>query len=154
MAYGLIYTTQFDGFNGQTHTLEIYKKDYDGAVTEIICGGGAVAQNWGPDERNPEIKGCSVDIDLLNVEGNFPLSNFYSNEDNTFKIIHYKGTDITFVGFMVYDDCAEVQLDTTHNISISANDALGLLKNVPLNQSFKTFNIINIYLDTQVIYRV
>lgn len=145
MAYGLIYTTQFDGFNGQQHTLEIYKKDYTGDATEIICGGGAVIQNWGPDERNPPIKGCSIEVDLLNVEGAFPLSNFYSNEDDTFKIIHYKGAQVTFVGFMVYDDCSEVQNDFTHNISISANDALGLLKDVPLNQSPKAYNLVATY---------
>ncbi len=145
MAYGLIYTTQFDNLQGETHTLDIYKKDYVGSVTDVICGAGAVRQVWGPDERNPPIKGCNIEVELLNIEGSFPLSNFYSNEDDTFKCIHTFGAQVTFVGFIVYDDCSEEQIDFTHNISLSATDNLGLLKDVALNRSPKTRSLFASY---------
>ncbi len=139
MAYGKIYTASFDDFNGHTSTIDFYKKDYAGAVTEIICGGGAVKQSWGPDEPNAPIKGCSIEAELLNIEGGFPLSNFYSREDDTFQVVFSVDSTVKFKGFLVQDDCTEIMVDYTHNISISATDNLGLLKKVALNESIKTF---------------
>lgn len=145
MAYSLIYTAEFDGYNGQQNSIEILKKDYVGDSSVITCGAGAVKQVWGPDEPKALIKGCSLEVDLLNIEGSFPLSNFYSNEDDTFQILFYIGTDLKFKGYIVSDDCTEEMIDWTHNITISATDSLGLLKDIPLNQSPKAFNLVGTY---------
>lgn len=145
MAYSLIYTAEFDGYNGQQNSIEILKKDYVGDSSVITCGAGAVKQAWGPDEPKALIKGCSLEVDLLNIQGNFPLSNFYSNEDNTFQILFYIGTDLKFKGYIVSDDCTEEMIAWTHNITISATDNLGLLKDIPLNQSPKAFNLVGTY---------
>ena len=138
MSYGLIYQTQFDGFNSVTNKIEIYKKDYSGSVTDIVCGAGAASISYGPDEPKAPIKGCEFEAEILNITGSFPLSNFYSNEDDTFKIIFYVAANIKFVGFLVADNCEEIEVDYTHGLKISATDNLGLLKDVPLNGSDKT----------------
>lgn len=138
MAYSLIYIAEFDSLSGQANTVEIYKKDYSGDPSEITCGGGAVKHNWGPDERNPPVKGSSLEINLLNIEGTFPITNLYSNEDDTFKVLYKVEGAVKFAGFIIYDDCSEVQDDFTHDIAISCGDGLGLLKDVALNQSAKT----------------
>lgn len=143
MAYGLIYIAEFDGFNGQANTLEFYKKDFTGDPTAIVCGAGAVKQKWGPDEPKAAIRGCSIEVDLINIEGSFPLSNFYSREDDTFQVLYYVGTDLKFKGYIVPEDCSEVLIDASHNISVSATDGLGLLKDVPLNQSPKTYQLLS-----------
>lgn len=156
MSYALIYFAEFDGFNGAGHRVEFHKKDYSGGSTEIICGGGAVRQSWAPDEPKAPIKGCVLEGELVNIEGSFPLSNLYSNEDDTFLIKLFTNTDLKFIGYLVQDDCAEILADFTHPLKFSATDNLGLLKDVPLGNktvddysvtitysSNNTFNIIS-----------
>ena len=135
MAYELIYTSEFDSFKGAACRLEIDKKDYVGTDSAIICGGGATVLTWGPDEPKATIKGASLDVELLNVEGTFPISNFYSIEDDTFKVRLYENNELVFTGFLVQDDCSEIVDDFTHSLNISATDNLGLLKDISLDQA-------------------
>lgn len=139
MAYGKIYTSDFDSFKAVGYTLEFWKKDYSGAVTAVIASGIPVVHKWGPDDPKPPIKGSSLEIKLLNYQGSFPLSNFFSNEDDTFQVKFYRGVNLLFFGYLVQDDCNEVQDDFTHELPLSANDNIGLLKDVPLNLAPKAF---------------
>jgi hypothetical protein len=135
MAYGLIYTSEFDSFKGAACRLEIDKKDFVGTDTPIVCGGGATVLSWGPDDPKAAIRGASLDVELLNVQGTFPISNFYSIEDDTFKVRLYENNLLVFTGFLVQDDCSEVVDDFTHSLNISATDNLGLLKDISLDQA-------------------
>ena len=135
MAYGLKYISEFDSFKGAICRLEIDEKDFIGDETEIICGGGATVLSWGPDDPKATIKGASLEVQLLNVEGTFPISNFYSIEDDTFKVRLYENNEIVFTGFIVQDDCSEVIDDFTHSLNISATDNLGLLKDISLDEA-------------------
>jgi hypothetical protein len=135
MAYGLIYTSEFDSFKGAACRLEIDKKDFVGTDTPIVCGGGATVLSWGPDDPKAAIRGASLDVELLNVQGTFPISNFYSIEDDTFKVRLYENNLLVFTGFLVQDDCSEIVDDFTHSLNISATDNLGLLKDISLDQA-------------------
>ena len=135
MAYGLIYTSEFDSFKGDACLLEIDKKDFVGDDTPIVCGGGATVLSWGPDDPKAAIRGASLDVELLNVQGTFPISNFYSIEDDTFKVRLYENNLLVFTGFLVQDDCSEIVDDFTHSLNISATDNLGLLKDISLDQA-------------------
>lgn len=135
MAYGLIYTSEFDSFKGAACRLEIDKKDFVGTDSAIICGGGATVLSWGPDDPKAAIRGASLDVELLNVQGTFPISNFYSIEDDSFKVRLYENGQLVFTGFLVQDDCSEVVDDFSHSLNISATDNLGLLKDISLDQA-------------------
>jgi hypothetical protein len=135
MAYGLKYISEFDSFKGAICRLEIDEKDFIGDETEIICGGGATVLSGGPDDPKATIKGASLEVQLLNVEGTFPISNFYSIEDDTFKVRLYENNEIVFTGFLLQDDCSEVIDDFTHSLNISATDNLGLLKDISLDEA-------------------
>jgi hypothetical protein len=135
MAYGLIYTSEFDSFKGAACRLEIDKKNFVGIDTPIVCGGGATVLSWGPDDPKAAIRGASLDVELLNVQGTFPISNFYSIEDDTFKVRLYENNLLVFTGFLVQDDCSEIVDDFTHSLNISATDNLGLLKDISLDQA-------------------
>ena len=143
MSYGLIYTSSFDAFNSQVNTVEFYKKDYAGSSSAIVCGGGAVNLSWGPDEQKAPIKGLQLQGELVNIEGSFPLSNFYSVEDDTFLVKFYVGAALKFTGYLVQDDCNEIQVDFTHTLQFSATDNLGLLKDIALDQSTKAFTLVS-----------
>lgn len=136
MAYGKKYTCDFDS-NVTSYTLEIYQKDYAGTVAALTGGANPVIHTWETDEPKAAIKGSSIAMSFIN-EGNIPLSDFYAVDDEEFKAVllwHTGGGDITlFDGFIVQDDSSELMADYNHEITLSANDNLGLLKDMPFDQ--------------------
>ncbi len=129
MAYGLIYQGEFSSIADNDYRLEILKKDYTGGFTTLVMAGKPAVQNWGTDEIKPAVKGCNLSINYLN-RGSDPIENFYSNNNDEFKVIFYQSTNILFVGFLVQDDIGEPMLDYTHEVQLSATDNLGLLKDI------------------------
>lgn len=139
MAYGLKYRADYDTLNGDTCRIEIFEKDYSGIVYPLELSGEPVTQSYQTDEAAPEIKGCSLTMRFLN-SGSLSIKSFCSNEDDTYKAVHYKNGNVTFVGYLVQDDYSEPLADYRHEIELSANDNLGLLKDVPLNnENIDTF---------------
>lgn len=136
MAYGLKYMAEYDtlGQTAQRCRIEIYEKNYSGIVYPLNLSAEPVIQKYEKDDPFAPIKGCALTLNFHNT-GVLPLTNFYSPEDDQFKVIHYLAGTPTFVGFIVQEDSSEDMVDYRHTVSISANDNLGLLKNVPLNQT-------------------
>lgn len=138
MAYGLKYVSDFDSA-GASYTLEIYEKDFIGYETEVTAGASAVVHSWDTDDPKAPIKGSAVVLNLINEAENITLADLYSSNDEEFKVklIWHSVTDITlFEGFIVQDDSSELMVDFNHEISLSANDNLGLLKDIPFNEAF------------------
>mgnify|MGYP007100047666 CR=1 FL=1 len=140
MPYGLKYQTQFtsqsDANNPeQDYTLQFLYKDYTGEVATLTGGATTCLQKCTVDEPNAAIKGQSLDITLVN-EGNIPISSFFSEDDDGIqvKLLDSSG-NIKFIGFLVQDDFYEGMVDYGHDINLSANDGLGLLKGVILSEA-------------------
>lgn len=140
MAYGLKYQTQFDSISddnnpSRTYTLQFLFKDYTGGPTTITGGGTTVIHKCDLDDPLAPIKGQSLDIRLLN-EGNIPIDSFFSEDDDGVQVILLdNNSNKLFVGFLVQDDFYEGMIDYGHEIRLSANDGLGLLKGVILNEA-------------------
>lgn len=138
MSYGLKYNCDFDS-KSASYTLEIYQKDFIGYEADITGGASAVVHTWDTDDPKAPIKGSAVTVNLINESGNITLADLYSDNDEEYKIklIWHSVSDITlFEGFVVLTDSRELMVDYNHPISISANDNLGLLKDIPFNQAF------------------
>ena len=145
MAYGLKYQTQFtsrsDSINGvinnpeRDYTLQFLFKDYSGEVATLTGAATAVIQKCTVQEHNAPIKGQSLDIRLIN-KGNIPISSFQSDDDDGVMVKLIDNTGVTrFIGFLVQDDFYEGMVDFGHEITLSANDSLGLLKGVILSDA-------------------
>lgn len=137
--YGLKYTCTFDPVvelsNIPVYTIEILQKSYTGEVFSITGGTVPALQNWETDDPKAPIKGSSLTMAFINKDGALPLSNFFSTNDDEFKVrLKYLG-NVLFEGFLVQDDCNEPLLDYTHEINLSANDNLGLLKSTSLDKA-------------------
>jgi hypothetical protein len=137
MPYQLKYTTRFQALkeNGNIYELNISVKDYEGDSQQIILGENPVVQNWQDDDPLKPIKGCVLDINIVN-NGTLSLDDFYSDEDDKFlvSLVHIDGIDELdskelFQGFIIQDDCSEILVDYNHYIQLSATDNLGILKN-------------------------
>jgi hypothetical protein len=131
-SYGLIYRADYSTTTNFTGRIEIFKKDYTGDFMPLELSAEPVVQNYETDEQAPAIKGCSLTATFNNT-GVTPIENFYSEDDDGFKVVHYIDSVITFIGFIVQDDCQEPMVDYRHEVSLSANDNLGLLKDVSLS---------------------
>lgn len=136
MPYQLKYTCDFDRIDSGTsvsYQLQILQKDYPGAVTAVTGSASPVVHTWETDDPKAPVKGSSLAISLIN-EGLIPLSDFYSESDDEFKAILLWGTTELFHGFILQDDSSEPMVDFNHEITLSATDNLGLLKDVAFDQ--------------------
>jgi len=147
LAYGLKYSTQFDSesdpFNPTVrYTLQFLFKDYVGNAISIDGGTTTVIQKCTVDDPLAPIKGSSLDITLINA-GNLPITSFYADNDDDIQVLLFDGSmNNIWAGFLVQDDCYEVKLDFEHEINLSANDNLGLLKDVPLDQAPASYDLL------------
>jgi|GEM_PF-5107435 len=87
------------------------------------------------DEPLSPIKGCEVTLNLLNINNQSPLSKFYSDTDDYWKIKIYSNwatvdVQLEFEGFLVQDTCEEIQTDIAHEVVLRFTDGLGLLKSI------------------------
>ena len=92
MSYGLRYTSSFDSIAGITHTTEIYKKGYSGSSDSFVLAGTPVVQEWQADDPKQPIAGCQLIVRIIN-SGSLPASDFFSNEDDTFLVKQYEGSN-------------------------------------------------------------
>jgi len=147
MTYGPIYQSTFDSTANVAYSVMISKKNYTGSVTNIKASGSPVVHAWDTDDPKPGIKGSSLRLSFIN-NGALPITNFYSVEDDAFKVQLFWGTQLLFEGFIVQDDCIEDMIDYTHEITLSATDNLGLLKDVTIDKTPATYYIVNNYVYT------
>lgn len=134
--YGIIYTIQFSSIG--THIdyhFDILKQGYAGNYFNLTGSAAPVIQSCQVDEPKAPIKGTSVKLTYIN-EGSNPLSSFYSPSDTTYKGQLWKGNKLLFEGFMIQDDSSEIFLDMRHEVSLSFNDGLGLLKDITLDLAY------------------
>ena len=139
MTYGIKYRCTFDPVSSLTSSsaifaLEIFEKGYSGELFTIKGSTIPVLHQWETDDPKAPIKGSSLTMNFIN-EGNLPLTDFYSTDDDAFKVEFKCLGQMLFTGFIVQDDSSEVLVDFTHEISLSANDNLGLLKDVSLDKA-------------------
>jgi hypothetical protein len=97
-------------------------------------------QEWQEDDPLAPIKGSTLTINLT-TSGGLSLLDFYSDNDNEFKVKFIEDTTSTtlFEGFILQDDCSEVQVDFIHEITLKASDNLGTIKDITLNKAAELF---------------
>lgn len=138
MAYNLKYLAEYDTNSGIRCRVEIYKRNYEGIVYPLELAAEPVTQTYDIDEAKPAIKACNLKLNIIN-SGSTPITDFYSERDDEFKIMHYYNGAVTFVGFLVQDDCSEEMSDYRHLLALSFTDNLGLLKDVRLDENVPDF---------------
>jgi hypothetical protein len=138
---GLKYTGSFDSIrNGNSrYVVNIYQDSYTGDPITVILGATPVVQEWQEDDPLAPIKGCTLTINVT-TSGGLSLLDFYSDNDNEY-LVRLIGDDVTgsntvlFEGYILQDDCSEVQLDFVHEITLTATDNLGTIKDINLDRA-------------------
>lgn len=137
---GLKYTSSFDSIRSQSrYIVNIYQESYEGASIPFILAGTPVVQEWQEDDPLAPIKGSTLTINLT-TSGGIELLDFYSDNDNEYNV-KLIGDDVTgtqtilFDGYILQDDCTEVQVDFVHTITLTASDNLGTIKDISLDRA-------------------
>jgi hypothetical protein len=153
--YGLYGIGEFDsiGFDQNArYEFKIYKKNYRQlSQYTFLCGKDPAVLKYLSDDPFG-VKGSELDLTLINLDGLTPLSMFYAEEDDTFKIefrVIYTTPDpdnpfqdlsidqLLFTGFMIPEDSNEIMSDIGHEINLSFTDNLGTLKNIKFDEAAK-----------------
>jgi hypothetical protein len=143
MISGLKYQAQFNGISNGSYTLNIYKKNYNGSMQTILLGADPVIQEWSEDSYLGPIKGSTLKMNIIN-NGDVSLTDFYSDIDNEFYIEFLKSSQVLFRGYIVQDDCQEIQVDFSHIINLTATDNLGLLKELKFDEAARLYGLYEI----------
>lgn len=145
--------------NQVTYKFEIKKKRYNvrpivtpgsglqyiDPIISCLCGSNPIVISTLNDSVFG-VKGSEAELNLINVEGSLPLSTFYSEEEDTFKLVvtatyldsgNVSQTKTIFSGYLVQEDCLEELIDITHNIKLVFTDNLGTLKNIRFDDAAK-----------------
>jgi hypothetical protein len=141
---GLKYTSSFDSIRTEsTYIVNIYQDSYDGEPINVILAATPVIHEWQEDDPLAPIKGSTLTINLT-TSGGLSLLDFYSDNDNEYNVKltgdDVSGTPITlFDGYILQDDCSEVQVDFIHTITLTASDNLGTIKDITLDRAAELF---------------
>lgn len=134
--YNTIYQSEFSSIGtNRDFKFEILKKNYDGPFYSLTAAARPVIHAWDTDNPIAPVKGSSLNFTYIN-EGSNPLSSFYSADDQMYKGRFWLGNKVLFEGFLIQDDSSEFLIDTLHEVVLSFNDGLGLLKDIALNLAF------------------
>lgn len=136
-SYSTIYVCEFSSIGTNVdYKFEILKKGYSGPFYSLTGTSRPVIHQWDTDDPKAPVKGASLVFNFINT-GSTPLSSFYDPDDQAYKGRLWMGSQLMFEGFMIQSDSSEILVDYTHEISLSFNDGLGLLREIALNLAYK-----------------
>lgn len=133
MAYGVKYRLEFSDVLGNGKKIEILKDNYSGAVLPLVGTADPVSIKWeGDDDFYSPIIGSTCTLNLF-VTNEVQYENFYAFDEEEFQVkIFYKDASnnyqLYWAGFIVTDSYKQALMSPPYQISVQANDGLGLLE--------------------------
>ena len=133
MAYGVKYRLEFSDVLGNGKKIEILKDNYSGSVLPLVGTADPVSIKWeGDDDFYSPIIGSTCTLNLFVTE-DVQYDNFYAFDEEEFQVkIYYKNDVNNFIlywaGFIVTDSYKQALMSPPYQISVQANDGLGLLE--------------------------
>jgi hypothetical protein len=132
VVYGKRYTLAFDSVDGVDYTLDVYKKNYEGTVTDVIGGASPAIIEYSDNgnDKYESIKGSKCSIELQS-ETNFQFLDFFSSDEREHRIDLLKEGVLFWRGFILPDIYNEPFIAPKYFVSLTASDGLGTLKGYP-----------------------
>lgn len=133
MAYGVKYRLEFSDVLGNGKKIEILKDNYLGAVLPLVGTADPVSIKWeGDDDFYSPIIGSTCTLNLF-VTNEVQYENFYAFDEEEFQVKIYYKNDVNnyilyWAGFIVTDSYKQALMSPPYQISVQANDGLGLLE--------------------------
>lgn len=133
-SYGLKFWAQYNNLRGETTRIEIHKKGYTGSNYELQAGSPPLIIKWGEsgDPKNKPIVVSTAQIELISFD-DYEFLEFYTNNTQSFRVIvkRIPSNEIMWWGYITPEFYGEPYLNPPYRVSISCNDGLGDLQNIP-----------------------
>lgn len=123
MAYGIKYRFRFNSANGVEHTVNLLQDGYSGSVINRALGRAPVIKM----QDSGLFRGTSCDLVLeCQTDGEFAL--LYTSNPRQYRVDVFRGSTQVWSGFIVTELYAEPDIAPRYDVSVTATDGLGLLK--------------------------
>ncbi|MFR3329697.1 MAG: hypothetical protein ACLTSL_06010 [Odoribacter splanchnicus] len=132
MSYGLKYRLSFDSVSGTPYEINILEAGYDGPVENRNLGSAPVLKM----DDGEAVRGTSLE---LSIETCFDgdLREFYTTDRKKFRVEVYRSGVLFWSGHILPELYSEPYISVPFDVSVTASDGLGLLKNIPFGLSGK-----------------
>lgn len=132
MSYGLKYRLSFDSVSGTPYEINILEAGYDGPVEKRNLGSAPVLKM----DDGEAVRGTSLE---LSIETCFDgdLREFYTTDRKKFRVEVYRSGVLFWSGHILPELYSEPYISVPFDVSVTASDGLGLLKNIPFGLSGK-----------------
>ena len=139
--YGIRYTLQFDSEKyGHDYKILIKENGYSGEGEKKALGSAPLLRR---DDSDSGISGTSLELKIQSdVDGE--LTSLYTVDNKKFLVEVYRNEDLIWTGFVLPEKYSEPYISVPYDVSVSATDGLGILKDIPfeLNGERTIFNIV------------
>ena len=133
MSYGVRYILSLLSDRGNDIRIEILEKGFSGTPEQKSLGS---APSLVVEEADGGIKGSSIAMAIqADVEGE--LKNLYTTDNRKFRVDLYRNSALYWQGYLMPELYSENYVDPPFDISVTASDQLGALKNI----SYKGDNV-------------
>ena len=132
MSYGLKYRLSFDSVSDTPYEINILEAGYDGPVENRNLGSAPVLKM----DDGEAVRGTSLE---LSIETCFDgdLREFYTTDRKKFRVEVYRSGVLFWSGHILPELYSEPYISVPFDVSVTASDGLGLLKNIPFGLSGK-----------------
>lgn len=132
MSYGLKYRLSFDSVSDTPYEINILEAGYDGPVENRNLGSAPVLKM----DDGEAVRGTSLE---LSIETCFDgdLREFYTTDRKKFWVEVYRSGVLFWSGHILPELYSEPYISVPFDVSVTASDGLGLLKNIPFGLSGK-----------------
>ena len=132
MSYGLKYRLSFDSVSDTPYEINILEAGYDRPVENRNLGSAPVLKM----DDGEAVRGTSLE---LSIETCFDgdLREFYTTDRKKFRVEVYRSGVLFWSGHILPELYSEPYISVPFDVSVTASDSLGLLKNIPFGLSGK-----------------
>lgn len=123
MAYGIKYRFRFNSANGVEHTVNLLQDDYSGSVINRALGRAPVIKM----QDSGLFRGTSCDL-VLECQTDGEFASLYTSNPRQYRVDVFRGSTQVWSGFIVTELYAEPDIAPRYDVSVTATDGLGLLK--------------------------
>lgn len=123
MAYGIKYRFRFNSANGVEHTVNLLQDGYSGTVINRALGRAPVIKM----QDSGLFRGTSCDL-VLECQTDGEFASLYTSNPRQYRVDVFRGSTQVWSGFIVTELYAEPDIAPRYDVSVTATDGLGLLK--------------------------
>lgn len=127
----LIYFAEYTDPENIDYYIRIYKKGFTGTARQIN-GYGVLKYGTAKDLLDP-IRGNGLDLNL-EADLSLTLEDLYTEEENVFSVLFFRGNKLLFDGFLKPDGIYQSFVSERWMLSLTCVDGLGILKDLAFVQ--------------------